>query len=252
MKKVRMTIVIAAALLGIAGFLIAAPSTSWNYDLKSNHGPVHWGKAYPDCQEGSFQSPIDIDPMDVIARDTQSIQMGLSALTGRMADDGRSILLYPISNFLTFEGASYLPVQFHFHSAAETLLNGKRAALELHWVTKNKQGQYLVLAVLIEPGKANKGLARVLRNSAQKDMQFTQGDIVGLFPPYLKYYRFEGSLTTPPCAHGITWVVFAHPITASQAQIRQVQEEFQGGKTNYFRPIQPTNHRPIWQGMAIR
>lgn len=33
------------------------------------------------------------------------------------------------------------------------------------------------------------------------------------------YYRYEGSLTVPPCTSGITWTVFDHKIPISHDQV---------------------------------
>lgn len=32
------------------------------------------------------------------------------------------------------------------------------------------------------------------------------------------YWRFSGSLTTPPCSEGVTWIVLKQPLTLSDAQ----------------------------------
>lgn len=33
------------------------------------------------------------------------------------------------------------------------------------------------------------------------------------------FYRYSGSLTTPPCYNSVIWTVFKHPITISQLQV---------------------------------
>ena len=37
------------------------------------------------------------------------------------------------------------------------------------------------------------------------------------------YYRYNGSLTTPPCYESVIWTVFKDPITMSQAQVIDIK-----------------------------
>jgi carbonic anhydrase len=59
-----------------------------------------------------------------------------------------------------------------------------------------------------------------------------------LLPKERDYYRFNGSLTTPPCSEGVHWFVIKQPATASKAQIEQFSNAV-GFANN--RPIQPAN-----------
>jgi carbonic anhydrase len=63
-----------------------------------------------------------------------------------------------------------------------------------------------------------------------------------LLPADRDYYRFNGSLTTPPCSEGVWWLVMKHPVSVSKAQVGQFSKTV-GFANN--RPVQPVNARPV-------
>ncbi len=67
-------------------------------------------------------------------------------------------------------------------------------------------------------------------------------DINVLLPKQFNFYRFSGSLTTPPCSEGVTWLVLDQPVNVSAEQIHQFQSVVHH---NNNRPIQPLNGRVI-------
>jgi carbonic anhydrase len=66
----------------------------------------------------------------------------------------------------------------------------------------------------------------------------------GILPANRDYYRFNGSLTTPPCTEGVWWLVMKAPVTISKDQIRKFVQVM---KHPNNRPIQATNERAILQ-----
>ena len=54
-------------------------------------------------------------------------------------------------------------------------------------------------------------------------------------------FRYRGSLTTPPCSEGVTWIVAAQPIELSAEQIAAFTAIFNGNN----RPVQPLGKRLI-------
>ena len=62
-----------------------------------------------------------------------------------------------------------------------------------------------------------------------------------LLPPTTDFYRYNGSLTTPPCTEGVRWYVMSEVAEASEEQLRAFLSLT--GRNN--RPVQPVNNRPI-------
>ena len=65
-----------------------------------------------------------------------------------------------------------------------------------------------------------------------------------MLPESLDYYRFSGSLTTPPCTEGVRWLVLKQPVIASGEQIDELKRAV--GHANN-RPLQPLNARVVLQ-----
>lgn len=62
-------------------------------------------------------------------------------------------------------------------------------------------------------------------------------------PNYRNYYSYKGSLSRPPCTEGVKWVVFKHPLGASEEDIAAMTT-LQGTGGN-ARPAQPLNERLV-------
>ena len=68
-------------------------------------------------------------------------------------------------------------------------------------------------------------------------------DLEKLIPKQQNYYRFSGSLTTPPCSEGVIWMVMRKPMTISKQQLDQFKLLLKEQPNN--RPIQPSNGRIV-------
>lgn len=46
-----------------------------------------------------------------------------------------------------------------------------------------------------------------------------------IIPKLDKYYRYKGSLTTPPCYESVTWTMFEQTIPISESQVYRICRE---------------------------
>lgn len=86
-------------------------------------------------------------------------------------------------------------------------------------------------------------------------VNLTTFPLSGLFPGDLKvYYRYHGSLTTPPCSESVIWTIFKETIKISEDQLmkfrhnvhRNYANETDRDISNDFRPTQHLNHRFVY------
>ena len=138
--------------------------------------------------------------------------------------------------------------QFHFHSPSENTINGQYYPLEAHFVHADQDGRLAVIGVMFELGEENSELAKLWKNmpedSHSQATLLKELSALNLMPKEKSYYRFNGSLTTPPCTEGVRWFVLKDTIKASKAQINKFRTVM-GTDTN--RPVQPINARVILQ-----
>jgi len=58
------------------------------------------------------------------------------------------------------------------------------------------------------------------------------------------FYRYTGSLTTPPCTEGIVWTIFSQKIAIKQESLQKLRKNI---LTKVYRPVQPLNDRIVYK-----
>jgi len=218
----------------------------WSYS--GDTSPIHWGdlkKDYFMCKEGKNQSPINITD----ARATEKNDIKFTYFTGgdKVVNNGHTIeVVYKPGSFIDIDGHKFELKQFHFHTPSENHIEGKSFPAEIHFVHKDKDGNLAVLALMVEEGAKNLELDKILSSVSDKvnDEKELENPVSAssLMPTDVDYYRFNGSLTTPPCSEGVIWAVFKKHITASKEQLEKLHKLI-GFNNN--RPIQPIDARLI-------
>ncbi|CAK9883643.1 MAG: Carbonic anhydrase [Candidatus Erwinia impunctatus] len=144
------------------------------------------------------------------------------------------------------DNEKFILKQFHFHTPSENHIFDKSYPLEAHFVHANSDGEVAVIAVMFDIGKENSTLNTILQAVPEKvdDSQPLKKtiDLAPLFPEDKSYYRFSGSLTTPPCSEGLSWLVIKQPLTLSEKQLNKFTKIL---KHTNNRPIQPLRGRVI-------
>lgn len=220
----------------------------WGYEGEA--APQNWSKLdakFALCASGKNQSPIDLKGF--VEADLKPLKLDYKAGVADILNNGHTVQInYAPGSSLAVDGLAFELKQFHFHSPSENKVNGKQFPLEGHLVHADKDGNLAVVAVMFQEGAANTLLTKLwekIPNKAGQKSALPAGLTVSqMLPKERGYYRFNGSLTTPPCSEGVRWFVMKQPVTASKAQIQQFSKAI-GGANN--RPIQPTNARTVLQ-----
>lgn len=238
----------------VSGFLFAV-GTVWaddkaHWSYSGHGGPEEWGGLKPEfslCGSGKNQTPIDLDGM--IEADLPAITFDYQAAGDEVINNGHTIQVnFGAGSSITVDGQQFQLKQFHFHAPSENHIQGKSYALEGHLVHADKDGNLAVVAVMFEPGAANEVIGQAWKvmpeKAGDKSALGAKVSAEGLLPAQRDYYRFNGSLTTPPCSEGVRWLVMKAAMTASADQIEQFSHVMHH-PTN--RPLQPVFARPVLQ-----
>jgi carbonic anhydrase len=219
---------------------------AWEYS--GPRGPSHWGDLKPEyarCKDGHKQSPIDIrNPQKA---ELPPIEFEYKPSPLRLVNNGHTVMVQSApGNFISVAGTEYSLLQVHFHRPSEEKIKGTGYDMVAHLVHSDATGRLAVVAILLEKGDTN-GVVREIWNHLPKEKDKEQSfdeinvDFNGLLPPLRGYYRFDGSLTTPPCSEQVTWFVLKQTMSVSEAQIQQFSTLY----PNNARPIQPSYDRLV-------
>ena len=247
----KIKIFIASLLLGVSTLVNAGIHGEWGYS--GNGDPAHWGDIKPEffmCRDGKNQSPINIQESDVItANGLKDINFHYITGATEAVNNGHTIKVSVApGSYIEVDKIKFELKQFHFHSPSENQINGENFPLEAHFVHASKDGQLAVIAVMYKQEKENKVLKKVC-NKIFSNMhkvskcKLTSKDINTLLPKNKAYYRFDGSLTTPPCSEGVRWFVLQDYPEVSAQQVKKFVNVMMKGHN--ARPTQPLNARKV-------
>ncbi|HBS22469.1 MULTISPECIES: carbonic anhydrase family protein [Thalassospira] len=222
--------------------------SKWGYD--GSGAPEYWSTldpAYQLCGSGKNQSPINL--ANNIDADLPPIDFHYDVTAREIVNNGHTIQINMNSGaYITLNEHQFDLIQMHFHAPSENHIGGKSFALEAHLVHADQDGNLAVVAIMYDIDAENAALASFWANMPQKagDSEATPDNttIASVLAEDRDYYRFNGSLTTPPCSEGVTWLVQKQPQTISETQLAAFAGT-QHGPNN--RPVQSVFARPVLQ-----
>ncbi|KAM9294543.1 carbonic anhydrase 14-like [Gastrophryne carolinensis] len=262
--------------------------SSWTYT--GDHGQEHWADSFPDCG-GAAQSPINIKTgnvtYDASLPPIEPIGYGIpGSAPFTLTNNGHTVKVsLPPSMRLRGLLNNYTAVQLHLHWGSEAQPGGSEHQVddhtypgELHIVhynsdkfssfneAKDKASGLAVLGILITTGSSdNHGYANIINylesvSFADQSTPVPPFNVEELLPGSLeRYFRYSGSLTTPPCFQSVTWTVFSDPVQISRAQMEKLRSALCSSPVNHppkvlennVRLTQPLNQRNVYSSFMI-
>ncbi len=212
----------------------------WGYE--GAMGPDRWGDEFPTCAKGKSQSPLNIKgpfekAMFPVAPDYKNGPL-------KIVNNGHTIQVnVPPGSKLRIDSKPFELLQFHFHRPSEELVDGKPAAMVVHFVHKSSEGRLAVLGVLLKEGNENPGIKLLWQHAPAKEGEAEPEGVnfnpANLLPREYEFWSYEGSLTTPPCTEGVRFFILKSQVNIAKDQV----EQFPFKKN--ARPVQPQNGRAI-------
>ncbi|KAF8730946.1 hypothetical protein HU200_016821 [Digitaria exilis] len=230
----------------------------FSYVPGAENGPEHWGEikpAWSTCRTGMMQSPIDL------SHDRVKLVRSLGYLnpptappmppSSTAATTSWSVNFSGDAGSLVINETAYYLKQLHWHTPSEHTIDGHRFAMELHLVHESAENKAAVIGMLYKFGAHDKFLRTLEPYIKQIADRRDKMEHVGVVDPRLVrgsdsvYYRYMGSLTTPPCKEGVIWTILKEVRTVSMYQRELLREAVDDGMENNARPLQKVNNRDI-------
>ncbi|CAF3355360.1 unnamed protein product [Rotaria sp. Silwood2] len=237
----------------------------WTYD-----NPSEWSKHFP-CANGLCQSPININTVDTIpefyspcifSSKYDSDQLFTLSNNGQqIATTLAKSSTEQNTNELWFTGSGLIGkfyfVNFHLHwgennkHGSEHEINGHCFPAEAHFVHKNHDnGQIVVLAFLFtidnnqhnEWGKYANVASQLIKTHDKTNCTFNLNRLMQV--RNREFFRYMGSLTTPPCTEGVIWTIFSHEIPIKEESLNLLRQNIM---QKAYRSVQPLNGRTIFR-----
>uniref|UniRef100_A0A1D1YRF3 Carbonic anhydrase n=1 Tax=Anthurium amnicola TaxID=1678845 RepID=A0A1D1YRF3_9ARAE len=229
----------------------------FSYVPGSANGPERWGDLHEEwgmCKNGTMQSPIDLTDKRVgVVPGLGRLKRSYKPAKAKLKNRGHDIKLEWLGDAgsIHIDGTEYHLKQCHWHSPSEHSINGIRFAMEVHLVHQSSDNKIAVLGIMYKRGRPETFLSplmdplKSIAGSTDLEREVGVVDPTNIKLGSRKYYRYLGSLTTPPCDQGVVWSITRKVRTVSMEQVSLLREAVKDHAEKNARPLQPNNQRAV-------
>ena len=249
------------------------PCTEESDDYWSYDDPSEWQKHFPSAAS-LCQSPIDIRTNEIIPQAYPTFKFSEKYHSNelfKLINNGHQVTVKLADHTygqnekdLWFTGGgikgTFYFVNFHLHwgrngrHGSEHEINGHRFPAEAHVVFKNNEtGQIAVFAFLFTTADQwydeNTEWEKYADAASQliniNDTMFCTFNLSQLMQvDGRQFFRYMGSLTTPPCTEGVVWTIFTNKIPIKEESLNKLRQNLM---RKVYRPVQPINNRAVFR-----
>ncbi|XP_063948621.1 alpha carbonic anhydrase 1, chloroplastic [Daucus carota subsp. sativus] len=252
--------------IAISAFIVttqAAPGADniIEFSYSGAKGPDKWGSLDPKfktCSDGKAQSPINILHSKAAQGTNMTLNRKYIPATATLVNNGFNVGIHFEENagVIGVDGKDYRLQQIHWRTPSEHNINGKAYDAELQLLHKADDGSIFMGAILYQIGNGDIVLTKIHRKLEELGREKCGGDeharidLGKLDPNPLRkctrrYFRYQGSFTTPPCTENVIWHVFEKVRTISKQQLELLKAPMLPAFKSNSRPVQPDNGRQV-------
>ncbi|KAK2747913.1 hypothetical protein FQN57_001504 [Myotisia sp. PD_48] len=246
----------------------AAPDNSTvelpDFDYGPDRGPTNWHALSPKnilCGTGRSQSPINLDKSkssSVLPLRPRHIKMDIPNQDVLFENLGVNVEVVLKGHSLVGKRKFNIK-QFHFHTPSEHLIQGKYYPAEVHLVhvAEDNPTELLVIAIMLEMDKRElnapfdklmshiEHISRPGQTTTIRD--FDMSYVVRTINK-TSTLSYKGSLTTPPCTEGVTFLTLTKPIPIGFDGFHKLKDVV-GFNARFLQSHIPAKHNVLVSGV---
>ena len=244
-------IILSTAII-VSLFTSQSYAEDWSYS--DTNAPEKWASLAPEntlCGSGKNQSPVDIDTKKTGNIQTSGIKFNYGMTLPETITNTGNFIQIKTRGWakIKADGIEFKLKTIDFHIPSEHTINGKHYPMEVQFVHESKGKQIAIVSRMAVPGRPDRTLRKLMESlpmEAGKTAKLAPSAMksIEMKKKYGNYYRYNGSLTTPPCSEGVRWFLMKPTMSFSKEQYEKLKSAV---KQDSNRPAQKLNARLILQ-----